>query len=242
MTMSSSRIASLRTVGVVVLALASGLACTAIFKPKDDVQRCGTSDDCEGTGDNRYEAACRFDPENTDLDSTKIDKICVADFKVQACDPEAIAGTNTEHPYFKQIEDCDSVPLGTCDEDKAGTLGCKAAPGESCQGSLEPNDDGLCVDPDDDERIFSDPDYRDQDVKDQFCKSFFCDERFVCDTSSDKPVCVICDDEADFGSGGCGLLYSNGAPSPTYVLGDDLEDQCDGPDANIDEPVFGECP
>ena len=237
---SSLRSGSLRTVGVLGLALASGLACTAIFAPRDDVQRCGTSDDCDDTGDNRYVPACRFDPENSDLDSTETDKICVADFAPIACRPEDWS-TSEDHPFVAKVDECDTIDLA-CDADRLGSEFCERADGEQCAAGLEPNGDGLCVDPDSDERIVGDPDFREQAVLDQFCKSFFCDDEWVCDTGSNRATCVRCDPDEPFGEGGCGLLYANGAPAPVYVLGDDLQDQCDGPDADGDEPVFGECP
>jgi len=231
-------LSSLRTPAVLVLAIVSGAACTAIFKPRDDVQRCGTGDDCEPTGDNRYVAVCRFDPENTDLDSTKVDKICVADFTTVFCD----IPTMPEDPFLEQVDDCEDLVIA-CDTDKLGSKGCERPNAGSCNAGLEPNDDGICVDPDDDEIIVSGADNRDQGIQDQFCKSFFCDDRFVCDTSSENSqTCVICDPDLPFGEGGCGTFYANGEVAPFYVLGEDLEDQCAGPDADLDEPVFGECP
>ncbi len=35
---------------------------------------------------------------------------------------------------------------------------------------------------------------------------------------------VKCDPEKEFAAGGCGTLYKNGAPSPTYLVGDELDD------------------
>jgi hypothetical protein len=225
-----------------VLAVASGLACTAIFKPRDNVQRCGTSDDCDATGDERHVAACRFDPEHTGLDSTKIDKICVAEFKVVSCRAEDWPSQDAEdHPFQAKVDECDGIDLA-CTADKLGTEFCERADGGACEGNLEPNDTGLCVDPDSDEVAVSDPDFREQAVMDQFCKSFFCEDDWVCDTSSDRATCVRCDPEAEFGKGGCGLLYANGVPAPVYVLGDDLQDECGGDKADENDPLFGECP
>ncbi len=230
---------SLRTAAVLVLGLASGLACTAIFKPRDDVQRCGTGDDCEPTGDERYVAVCRFDPENAGLDSTKTDKICVADFRTIAC----VLSTNPEDPDAELADDCEDLVLD-CEDARKGTEGCDArTSGDACDDGLEKNDFDICVDPDSDEILVSGADNRDYGIQDQFCKGFFCDERFVCDTSvGSGGNCVICDEDKPFGEGGCGTFYANGAPAPYYVLGDDLEDRCAAPDSSISEPIFGECP
>lgn len=229
---------SLRTAAVLVLGLASGLACTAIFKPRDDVQRCGTGDDCEPTGDQRYVAVCRFDPENAGLDSTKTDKICVADFKTIDCS----IPTNPEEEFADLVDDCENLVLD-CPDDMKGTRGCDGrTSGDTCDDGLELNDYDICVDPDDDEIIVGGADNRDFAIQDQFCKGFFCDERFVCDNDGNSATCVICNEDDPFGEGGCGTFYANGAPAPFYVLGDDLEDQCAAPDSQIDEPIFGECP
>src|SRR5690606_11439603 len=82
-----------------VAAASAGFACTAIFAPRDDVQRCGTADECEPTGDPRYVAECRFDPDNMDLDTTEVDKICVASFRVVSCDPDDYGGAGGDHPF-----------------------------------------------------------------------------------------------------------------------------------------------
>lgn len=236
----SLRTGSLRTAGVLVLALASGLACTAIFKPRDNVQRCGTSDDCESTGDNRYVPQCRFDPENMDLDSTKVDKICVADFAVIGCRPEDWDNGSGEHQFTEKVDECDGLVL-ECDADRLGTEYCGPPPGEACDAGLEAIN-GICLDDGSDEMIVSDAEFREQAVLDQFCKSYFCDEEFVCDASDMNATCVRCDPDLPFGEGGCGLLYANGAPAPVYVLGDDLEEQCDAGNADPDDMLFGDCP
>ena len=233
------RTESLRRAGVLLLALASGLACTAIFAPRDDVQRCGTSDDCEATGDNRYVAVCRFDPENM-LDSTEVDKICVADFAVIACRPSDWDNNNPEHSFTEKVDQCDDITL-ECDMDRLGSEGCERPPAGECDPGLEPNDNGICVEEGSDEIIVSDADFREQAVLDQFCKSYFCDDEFVCDASEDSATCVRCDPELPFGEGGCGLLYANGAPAPVYVLGDELEEQCDPGEADPDDMLFGDC-
>lgn len=236
---SDARASSLRIAGVVMLALASGLACTAIFKPRDSVQRCGSADDCEATGDNRYDAVCRFDPDHVGLDSTKVDKICVADFKVNiGCNPDNY--TTPEHPYTEKLDDCDSR-IAACDMDKLGSLGCAPTEEGDCADGLE-EEDGICIDPDSDEKIVSEESFVGQDVRDQFCKSFFCDDEFVCDTSDEvRQNCVRCDPDKEFGKGGCGVLYLNGQRSSVYLLGDDLDAACAHEDADVDEPVFGEC-
>jgi hypothetical protein len=70
----------------------------------------------------------------------------------------------------------------------------------------------------------SDDSLEGQDVLDQYCRSFFCDEDFVCDRDTFK--CIKCDPEGDYGEGGCGDLYVNGARSTVYQDQDTLESRC----------------
>jgi hypothetical protein len=216
---------------------ALGTSCTAILAPRDDVQRCGTADDCEPTGDNRYVPVCKFDDANVDLDSSQVDKICVADFKPSVgCNPDSI--TKPDHPFKLVYEElADSARYAVCDaETQLGTRGCPPM-GGSCQGGLAVNDAGLCDDTDpstpmallaDTEELVG------QDVRDQFCRSYFCDDRFVCNSSSN--VCVLCDPEQDYGEGGCGEIWIAGARSCVYDV------QCeDDPDITDETVVFGSC-
>jgi hypothetical protein len=220
-------------------------ACSVILKPRDDVERCGTAEECSPTGDNRYEPVCKFDDENLDLDSTKIDKICVADFRSIGCDPMGYSsGSGLNNLFLETTEKSSCVDLG-CSMENMGKAGCPPPSGEGCGSGLELDDEGFCNDPDADEPIIP-PSYLaandldDQHVRDQFCKSFFCDDSFVC--NSDTKKCQRCDTDRPFGEGGCGLVYSEGEIAKVYVLGDDLEAQCAAEDVQTDEPaVFGDC-
>lgn len=230
--------------GVIAVACAMGTACSLILKPDDKVERCGTADDCSPTGDERYVPICKFDEENTDLDSTKIDKICVADFKSIGCDPDQYTGQSMSNGFKEAFENDACVDLG-CDDANLGKIGCPAPSGGGCDSGLD-LEDGYCVDPDADQPVITigfvaDNDLDGQHVKDQFCKSYFCDDTFVCDNSIDSK-CRPCDPDKPYGEGGCGLVYSNGAPARIYVLGEDLEDDCGGSNVSADdEAVFGEC-
>jgi hypothetical protein len=244
---NSSRPASGSLRGVLILATCgAALACSLVVKPRDDVERCGTAEDCEPTGDERYVPLCKFDDENLDLDSTKIDKICVASYRSISCDPADYTGTAMENGFKDAAEDDTCTELG-CSDENLGKVGCDAPSGGDCESGLELIDlDGtdFCNDPDADQPIIpaaflSKNDLDDQHVRDQFCKSYFCDDEFVCGPNGN---CQPCDPDEEYGQGGCGIVYSEGAPARIYVLGDELEDECRGEDASTAEPaVFGAC-
>lgn len=217
-------------------------ACTAFFVPNeksDGVQRCNTTEDCDDPDDNRYIAQCVFgegQPENSD-------KVCAADFDEINCNPEAYSG---DHPFVEKYEEVTSnqvkLAYGMCSDETLGMKGC--APGmDGCDAGLEVID-GICDDP---EALFpainpsqvGGPDIAGQDALDQFCRFYFCDESFVCDTSGSKWICKECDPGDEFGSGGCGTLYLEGAPSPVYTGLDDAN--CDGK-TPTDEVDFGPAP
>lgn len=235
---------SLRAV-LILATCGAALACSLVVKPRDDVERCGTADDCSPTGDERYVPLCKFDDENLDLDSTKIDKICVADFRSIKCDPSAYGGSSMANGFQDKVEDDACTELG-CDDENLGKIGCPPLDG-NCEGDLEVqevDDSDYCVDPDADQPVIpaaflSNNDLDDQHVRDQFCKSYFCDDTFVCGANNN---CQPCDPDAEYGEGGCGIVYSEGAPAKIYVLGGDLEDGCRGSDATTEEEaLFGEC-
>jgi hypothetical protein len=245
---NSSRPASGSLRGVLILATCgAALACSLVVKPRDDVERCGTAEDCEPTGDERYVPLCKFDDENLDLDSTKIDKICVASYRSISCDPADYTGTAMENGFKDAAEDNDCNDLGCSDENR-GKIGCAPTLDGDCDDGLEVNELGdisFCDDPDADVPVIpgaflsTSDDHEARHVRDQFCKSFFCDDEFVCGPNGN---CQPCDADADYGEGGCGLVYGDGAPARIYVLGDELEDECRGEDASTVEPaVFGAC-
>lgn len=224
-------------------ALVSMTSCTAILAPRDDVERCGSADDCPPTGDERYIAECRFD-EGSSLDSTEVDKICVAAFRPSiGCNPMnyLTLPDGSEHPFKTMFDDNSDSLRYTCDM-TPGVRGC-APDMAGCADGLEFDEEqGFCDDPD---ATASNPtislsgetELRGQDVLDQFCRSFFCDNSFVCDTTDF--TCVPCDPEDPFGEGGCGTVYIGGQRSCAYSP--DLQAVCDGPDASVDTPHFGEC-
>lgn len=244
---SALRLASRSAVPVARLAvlasvLGTGLGCSVILKPNDDVERCGNADDCSPTGDERYVPVCKINDENMDIDTTKVESICVADYDPQkTCDPTQ---AGTMNGLREKSEEAACTTLGCSDENR-GKPGCRPPEGTSdCQFG-EPDDDGFCGDPDADQPVIpaiflNDNDLEpDQHIRDQFCKSFFCDDTFVCGAQG---KCQPCDPDREYGEGGCGLVYSEGAPAKIYVLGSDLEDQCAGSDVEFDDPaVFGEC-
>ncbi len=210
-----------------LLALGGGLACSAILAPRDDVQRCGSVDDCEATGDARYVAECVSDPE-ANIDTTRVDQICVASFRTVGCNPMDF---DEEHPYRVAFEG----PLVSSERyscaDTPGVRGCPQIAGGGCAEGLVVNANNVCDDPDADVpsinmNAFSELDG--QDVLDQFCAGYFCDEEFVCDTTSFG--CVKCDPDLPFGEGGCGTVYTQGTPSCVYRDAD--EDECSSRDSS----------
>ena len=218
-------------------------ACTAILTPRDDVQRCGTSDDCDSTGDERYVAECRFDPDNADLDTTEVDKVCVAAFKKPTCDPTEITFDDGVNVYQEALDEFGMAARYTGCDENPGTRGCEPAAGTStCEDGLSVNDDGLCDDPDaryPAKRVADGVAEAGQDIYDQFCRSFFCDRDFVCDRSDN--TCVKCDPDKPYGEGGCGEIYIAGELSCIYLTGDDLDDACQAPDSDLADPAFGGC-
>lgn len=222
--------------------LASNVACTLIVNPRDDVQRCGSSDDCEATGDQRYIAECRFDAGST-VDSTEVDKICVAAYKPAGCNPDSFVGQNGEdHPLVARIEEAERSMRYVCAEESLGLRGCPPSPGVGCGEGLAVNDFGLCDSDDGLSPAFASTSIEadvPQDVLDQFCKSFYCEDDFVCDTETFS--CVRCDPDEMPGQGGCGTVFVQGQPSCEYLLGDALEDQCAAEDASLSDPDFGNC-
>ena len=231
----------LRITAVVAFAVAapSTVSCTAIFAPRDDVQRCGSADDCDATGDNRYVAECRFDEANMDLDTTEVDKICIAAFKPDVgCDPASYQG-KVYGDMFESLAVASRYagPMGMTCTELGGVLGCPPVDGVCADGLSRNEETNLCDDGSG--LVFSattNADLVGQDVKDQFCRSFFCDDRFVCD---DNNRCALCDDDEAPGEGGCGEIYIAGAPSCVYQDEDALKSSCAGSDASTDDPMFG---
>ena len=218
-----------------LLALGSALACSAILKPRDKVTRCGSQDDCASIADKRYTPVCKFDDAHANLDTTKYSKICVAEYRTSInCDPTAV--TNPEDPFKKAVDACGD--LG-CDMGMEGTLGCPPLNGMCTQGTVTMfNDVEFCGDDDVVPGFALQDDLEAQHVKDAVCKSFFCEDNFVCNNNTHK--CVPCDPDADYGAGGCGTVYANGAPAPVYLLGDDLTSMCAGEHVELtDPPIFG---
>jgi hypothetical protein len=235
--MTMSRIPAVLALALVSVA-ALGSSCTAILAPRDEVQRCGTADDCEPTGDNRYVPVCRFGETDDDLESLEVDKICVADFKPSVgCNPGSY--TKPDHPFAAaSMELGVSARYAACDAaTQLGTRGCPPASG-ACNDGLAVNDAGLCDDDDPDTPMVVQANTSELvglDVRDQFCRSFFCDDRFVCDTSAN--VCVLCDPADPYGEGGCGEIWIAGARSCVYDDGN----ACEGADVTDEKVTFGSC-
>jgi len=233
----------LRITAAVAFAVAapSIVSCTAILAPRDDVQRCGSADDCDPTRDNRYIAVCKFDEANANLDTSEVDKICVADFKPDVgCDPASYQGQllGDEFERLALASRYAGAEGMTC-ADLGGVLGCPpdAATGQCAEGLSRNDETGLCDDGSG--LVFSatsNADLVGQDVKDQFCRSFFCDDRFICNENN---RCAMCDPDAPVGQGGCGEIYISGASSCVYQDESTLESTCAESDASTDDVVFG---
>lgn len=218
-------------------AAGAGFACTAILAPKDDVQRCSTADDCDATGDPRYVAECRFDPESNDLDATQVDKICVASFKVVGCDPSNPA--DALGMAFEMHSVADRYTM--CPTDADAPKGCEPPGGFQCAAGLSVNELGVCDDGQDEMPAYrldlTNDLTRGQDIVDAYCQSFFCEGDWVCDRAGGN-TCVRCDPDLPIGEGGCGTVYIAGAPSCIYP-GAALS--CGDGDTDLDEPRFGAC-
>lgn len=217
---------------LLAIAALSSTACSVILNPRDDVQRCGNVDDCEQPEDERFEAVCISD-ENADIDTTRVEQVCVAQFKTIGCDP---MGYDVTNPYRLAVESR-SFSDYAC-TDSAGAQGCPPEAGEGCQAGLEVNAFGTCDVPGAEIPAINHNawDVEAQDVKDQFCRGFFCDDTYVCNTEVNR--CQPCDPDAEFGKGGCGVVYTQGVESCVYVSPDDV---CDAPASDTKEPIFGDC-
>ncbi len=217
---SRSRTASLI---LTAAALLGGLGCSVILNPRDDVQRCDNTDECEQPEDQRFEAVCLSDPE-ADIDTTQVEQVCVAEFKTRNCDPMSFnPGTQ-----FRDLVDSRGFSDYAC-TDTPGVQGCPPEAGVGCQAGLEINANDTCDVPGAEVpaiNLNASGDLEAQDVKDQYCASFFCDDSYVCNTEGDRAVCQPCDPDLPFGEGGCGTVYTQGTPSCVYVQGDALADQC----------------
>jgi hypothetical protein len=224
-------------------------ACTAILVPdesEDGVVRCDNSGDCPILDDNRHRSQCVYGDDQDEGSS----KICVASFAVDInCRPEGYSG---EHPFVEAYEEAtDNASKGQyigCTEENIGKQGCGFSGDVACAAGLVANEDGICDDEDPNTppaisptKVVDTIEPAGQDVVDQFCRWRFGDENWVCDTTAPggKWLCRDCDPDKEFGQGGCGLLYLQGAPSTVYT---------DLADANIDgdlpdtEVTFGEIP
>lgn len=224
-----------RTVSLILVttALSSSVACSLILNPRDDVQRCGNVDDCETPEDTRFEAVCISDPE-ANIDTTKVEQVCVAQFRDVNCDP---MGYDAEGEFRALVDSrgfLDYACPTASDPPVPGVQGCP--PEDGCAAGLEVID-GKCDDPNAETPSIdhnSVGGLEAQDVKDQFCRGFFCDEEYVCNT--DLNVCEVCDPDKPFGQGGCGKVYTQGTPSCVYAPG-----ECAAPASEVDEPIFGDC-
>jgi hypothetical protein len=220
-------------------------ACTAFYVPDrdvDNVQRCNNGEDCDPIDDNRYIAVCvtgEGQPENSD-------KVCASDFAEINCNPEAYPADDPIVEYYDELTSNQIKGIyGQCEADLAGMTGCQSSGGSCDEG--EPNDNNICSGTDPNNPAVNPSEVggveiAGQDALDQFCRSYFCDETFVCDTSGSKWTCKPCNRDAEFGSGGCGTLYIDGAPATVYTDAiDSSTANCDG-DMPTDAVVFGPLP
>lgn len=219
---------------LLLLVLASSLACTLITKADDSAERCETAEDCDQPKDKRYQAVCEFGQEG--LDPEEVDMVCVAAFALVNCNP---ANFTASHPVTELMDSLSPSDYASpCDGDMAGNMGCPPP----CDDGLSPNADNICDDddPDTPPAIKSNTDdYLYQDILDQFCRSFFCDRDFVCD--KDGYNCKPCDPSMSYGKSGCGDLYINGELSCLYTTDAELDASCQAPDSDWNNPTFGDC-
>jgi hypothetical protein len=172
----------------------------------------------------------------------------VADYREISCQP---ADYMMMHPFLDAYDEAvDDDSIGSyvgCTVDNLGKQGCGISMGISCEPGLALNDVDICDDDDpatppaiSPTKVPDDIEAAGQDVVDQFCRWRFGDENWVCDTtgSQGKWICRDCDPAEEFGKGGCGTLYLQGAPSTVYT---DLADANDGtkPDTEV---TFGLIP
>jgi hypothetical protein len=220
-------------------------ACAAFYPPDEDddgVQRCNTSEDCDDIDDNRYVAQCVYgegQPENSP-------KVCIADFDQIECGGEVYG---LDHPltenYLAAVDA--KAAYGQCEEGDRGKAGCQPMDGGQCLEGFELNNEsGACWDPDAPLQAIYPPavgglDIAGQDVKDQFCRWYFCDETFVCGKSGSRELCQPCSGTSldDYGSGSCGELFIDGAPSTVYTSLDNAN--CNG-DRITADAQFGDTP
>lgn len=245
---SSSFHAPLLARALLLFAGFTASACTAILVPdKDDdgVIRCNNSGECPTLQDNRYVSQCVYGEGQEQSTS----KVCVADFAEINCKPEAYDGM---HPYVVAYEDATdnaskSQYVG-CTAENIGKQGCGFNIMTQCAAGLAPNDNDICDDTDPNTpeaisppKVIKDVQAAGQDVADQFCAWRFGDENWVCDTTapSGKWLCRDCDPAKEFGQGGCGQLYLQGAPSTVYT---DLADANYDGDKEDVEVTFGPIP
>lgn len=235
---------------LVLVASFTASACTAILVPNEDadgVVRCNNSGECPTLADNRHVSQCVYGADQSESSS----KVCVADFDPDiGCKPENYEGT---HPYVEAYEDAtDNASKGQyipCSSENLGKQGCGFNIDFPCAEGLAPNDKNICDDTDPNtpeaispkELLDAELEPAGQDVADQFCRWRFGDENWVCDTTAPggRWLCRDCDPAKEFGQGGCGQLYLQGAVSTVYT---DLADANVDGDKDDTEVTFGAIP
>jgi hypothetical protein len=211
-------------------------ACTAILVPDEDddgVKRCDNSEECDDTGDNRFEAVCVYG-EGQDEGSQKV---CAVQYTEPSCNVDAFV--LDDHVFSTTYEEAlDALGTGYPGCNGEGGKGC--ATNGTCDSGFEPNGYGVCDDGDGLPAVAVSAETIGQDVLDQFCRYRFCDKNFVCDTTG-TPICVPCDANKPFGEGGCGELYSGpNTRSSIYLAANTDEGSCGNHDA--DGTKFGDVP
>ena len=229
---------------VTCLVVATLASCTAILAPRDDVQRCGNSQDCDQPEDKRFINSCKFGDNSDNLDSTEVDKVCVPEFRTDiSCAPDSYGPVGGEdHPLTAAfaVHGVSSRYISGC-TDNPGQAGCP----EPCASGLSVNIHGVCDDGSFPPAVRADPGNEElvgQDVLDQFCRSIFCDDSFVCDRSGGQSICAPCSSEQPYGDGGCGDIYISGQRSCIYQTPGALENMCQAPNIDTAGSNFGSCP
>lgn len=222
-------------------------ACTAILVPDsgdDGVDRCNTAADCPDLEDNRHISQCV----SGEGQAENVDNVCAPSFAEINCHPDAAGGDSRFVEIYEEATSNQSkAAYGACIDENRGKQGC--APGPSgCESGLEVVDAELniCDDPNGlypsvNPSKVGGVDIAGRDVADQLCRYYFCDESFVCDPSGSKQICKPCDPSAEFGAGGCGTLYIQGAPSPVYTSDVETNGNCSGA-TKKDDAEFGTAP
>lgn len=249
-----------------LFAVVASLGCNFIMNPDGDgIFRCDNPDDCDAPlravlDDERGQSRCAAaGGGGGGFTQSQDNKVCsVVDREDVGCNANAFAMDEAESsPVTKTYRDAiKQAGAYACLPDQFGSAGCPPNAGACNQGlvkrtyrtlagtadSPEENAEATICAPDGVDAVGGNPALRGFDVLDQHCRSFFCDESFVCNRGSGTSSgwrCARCDPDKPYGSGGCGTMYLQGAPSTVYTsdLGGDACDDTAKPDATEFGPI-----